>query len=171
MVNIGSAAEVRTAYNSVIDNAKVYNPNADIHGVAIQEMAPWGTEVILGSIYTPTFGPTIMFGLGGIFVEILKDVTFRVAPVPRELALNMLNEIKGGSILQGARGEKPRDLEVLADVISRFSQLIYDLGDEIHESDANPVMVYAESEGVKIVDARLILRRDGVANGIPQNSQ
>jgi acetyltransferase len=158
MVNLNDEAEVRKAYNTILSNAKAYNPDAEIHGVAIQEMAPWGTEVILGSINTPTFGPTMMFGLGGIFVEILKDVTFRVAPVPRELALRMLIEIKGAAILQGARGETARDMAVLAEVISRYSQMIYDLGDEILESDANPVIVYSEGEGVKIVDARLILK-------------
>ena len=112
-------------------------------------MAPWGTEVILGSINTPTFGPTIMFGLGGIFVEILKDVTFRIAPVSKEQALRMLVDIKGAAILQGTRGETPRDLDVLADVLSRYSQMIYDLGEEILESDANPVIVYAKVKGLR----------------------
>ncbi len=158
MVNIKTETEVRKAFADVLNNARAYNPAADIHGVAIQEMAPWGTEVILGSIYTPTFGPTIMFGLGGIFVEILKDVTFRVAPVSKEQALRMLIDIQGAAILQGARGETPKDLAVLADVLSRYSQMIYDLGDDVLESDANPVIVYAKGEGVKIVDARLILR-------------
>ena len=158
LVDINTEAAVRDAFDQVLSNAKVYNSKAEIHGVAIQEMAPWGTEVILGSINTPTFGPTIMFGLGGIFVEILKDVTFRVAPVSQELALRMLLDIKGAPILQGTRGETPRDLPILADVLSRYSQMIYDLGDEVLESDANPVIVYAAGEGVKIVDARLILK-------------
>ncbi len=158
IVNIHTAEEVRDAYHKILDNAKAYNPSAHIHGVAVQEMAPWGTEVILGSINSPPFGPTIMFGLGGIFVEILKDVTFRIAPVSKEQALRMLVDIKGAAILQGTRGEPPRDLDVLADVVSRYSQMIYDLGEEILESDANPVIVYAKGEGVKIVDARLILK-------------
>lgn len=157
-VNINTEAEVRDAYDKVLSNARAYNPAANIHGVAVQEMAPWGTEVILGSINTPPFGPTIMFGLGGIFVEILKDVTFRIAPVSKEQALRMLIDIKGAAILQGARGETPKDLDVLADVVSRYSQMIYDLGEEVLESDANPVIVYAKGEGVKIVDARLILK-------------
>jgi acetyl coenzyme A synthetase (ADP forming)-like protein len=157
MVNVKTESEVREAYEKVMSNARAYNSEAEIHGVAIQEMAPWGTEVILGSINTSTFGSTIMFGVGGIFVEILKDVTFRVAPVSPELALRMLMDIKGTAILQGARGERPRDLTALADVLSRYSQMVYDLEDEILESDANPVIVYAQGEGVKIVDARLIL--------------
>jgi acetyltransferase len=123
-------------------------------------MAPWGTEVILGSIDDPTFGPTVMFGLGGIFVEILKDVTFRVAPVSPERALEMLDDINGAPILKGARGEEPRDRQALAEVLSRYSQMIYDLEDEIAESDANPVLVYEESKGVTVVDARIILKNN-----------
>ena len=80
-VNIKDENSVRDAFRTILKNAKAYKENARIHGIAIQEMAPWGTEVILGSIFDPTFGPTMMFGLGGIFVEVLKDVTFRVAPV------------------------------------------------------------------------------------------
>jgi acetyltransferase len=126
--------------------------------VAVQDMAPWGTEVILGSVNDPTFGPTVMFGLGGIFVEIMKDVTFRVAPVSAEQGLKMLSDIKGAPILAGARGEEPKDREALAEVLSRYSQMIWDLGDEIKESDANPVIVYDEGDGVCVVDARIILK-------------
>ncbi len=157
-VNVKNADEVRAAYNEILANARAYKPEADIHGVAIQEMAPWATEVILGSINDPTFGPTLMFGLGGIFVEVLKDVTFRVAPVNEAMAAQMLTDIKGAPILAGVRGEKPRDRAVLAEVLSRYSQMITDLGDEIAESDANPVIVYEEGKGVKVVDARIILK-------------
>jgi acetyltransferase len=101
-----------------------------------------------------------MFGLGGIFVEILKDVTFRVAPVSPERALEMLDDINGAPILKGARGEEPRDRQALAEVLSRYSQMIYDLEDEIAESDANPVLVYEESKGVTVVDARIILKNN-----------
>ncbi len=157
-VNVKNADEVRAAYNEILANAKAYKPEAEIHGVAIQEMAPWATEVILGSINDPTFGPTVMFGLGGIFVEVLKDVTFRVAPVNEAMAAQMLTDIKGAPILAGVRGEKPRDRAALAEVLSRYSQMITDLGDEIAESDANPVIVYEEGQGVKVVDARIILK-------------
>ncbi len=157
-VNVKNADEVRAAYNEILANAKAYKPEADIHGVAIQEMAPWATEVILGSINDPTFGPTVMFGLGGIFVEVLKDVTFRVAPVNETMAAQMLADIKGAPILAGVRGEKPRDRVALAEVLSRYSQMIIDLSDEIAESDANPVIVYEEGKGVKVVDARIILK-------------
>lgn len=158
-VNIKNAEGVREAFHTIIANAKAYKPDAVIEGVAVQEMAPWGTEVIVGSVNDPTFGPTVMFGLGGIFVEILKDVTFRVAPVSAEQSYQMLEEIKAGAILAGARGETPRDRKALAEVLSRYSQMITDLGDEIAESDANPVLVYAEGQGVKVVDARIILKK------------
>jgi len=122
-------------------------------------MAPWGTEVILGSVNDATFGPTMMFGLGGIFVEVLKDVTFRVAPVPEGQAVRMLDEIRGAPILAGARGESPRDKAALATIICKYSAMIYDLRDEVSESDANPVLVYEEGKGVKVVDARIILKK------------
>ncbi|MBN1486792.1 MAG: acetate--CoA ligase family protein [Anaerolineae bacterium] len=158
-VNIKDEAGLRAAYRTILENAKAYKVDADIHGVAIQEMAPWGTEVILGSVNDPTFGPTVMFGLGGIFVEILKDVTFRVAPVSANQSMKMLADIKGAPILAGARGEAPRDREALAEVLSRYSQMITELGDEIAESDANPVLVYEEGQGVTVVDARIILKK------------
>jgi acetate---CoA ligase (ADP-forming) len=159
-VNIKNEAEAREAYQEILDNAKAYKADADIHGIAIQEMAPWGTEVILGSVNDPTFGPSVMFGLGGIFVEILKDVTFRVAPVSTDQAFKMLGDINGAPILEGARGEEPKDRQALAEVLSRYSQMIYELQDEISETDANPVIVYDEDEGVIIVDARIILKEN-----------
>ncbi|HEX9018578.1 MAG TPA: acetate--CoA ligase family protein, partial [Anaerolineaceae bacterium] len=158
-VNIKDENGVREAFRTILKNAKAYKENARIHGVAIQEMAPWGTEVILGSVNDPTFGPTMMFGLGGIFVEVLKDVTFRVAPVPANQALRMLGEIRGAPILRGVRGESPRDQQVLAETICAYSLMIVDLADEISESDANPVLVYEVDRGVKVVDARIILKK------------
>lgn len=158
-VNIKNDASVREAYRTIIENAKAFNEDANIHGIAIQEMAPWGTEVILGSTNDPTFGPTMMFGLGGIFVEVLKDVTFRVAPVSTSQAVRMLGEIRGAPILAGVRGELPRDREVLAETICAYSTMILELADEISESDANPILVYAEDKGLKVVDARIILKK------------
>ena len=157
-VNVEGEEAVRTYYREILANAKAYKPDADVHGIAVQEMAPWGTEVILGSVNDATFGPTVMFGLGGIFVEILKDVTFRVAPVSSEQAFRMLSDINGAPILEGARGEEPKDRAALAEVLSRYSQMIVDLGDEVLETDANPVIVYDEGDGVCIVDARIILK-------------
>jgi len=158
-VNLKDEAAIRDAFKTIMKNAKEYKANAVIDGIAIQEMAPWGTEVILGSVNDPTFGPTMMFGLGGIFVEVLKDVTFRVAPVADTQALQMLGEIRGAPILAGVRGEAPRDKQALSEVICQYSTMIIDLKDEIAESDANPVLVYENGSGVKVVDARIILKK------------
>jgi acetate---CoA ligase (ADP-forming) len=158
-VNVKDDASVREAYQTILANAKAYKADADIHGIVIQEMAPWGTEVILGSVNDPTFGPTMMFGLGGIFVEVLKDVTFRVTPVSPGQAKNMLTEINGAPILAGVRGEAPRDCEALLDTIVKYSQMVFELEDEIDESDANPVLVYEEGKGLKVADARVILKK------------
>jgi acyl-CoA synthetase (NDP forming) len=158
-VNIKDDAAAREAFRTIISNAKDYKADAHIHGIAIQEMAPWGTEVILGSVNDTTFGPTVMFGLGGIFVEVLKDVTFRVSPVTSGQAERMLGEIRGAPILAGVRGEAPRDKKALSEVLCQYSNMILDLQDEISESDANPVLVYEEGKGLKVVDARIILKK------------
>lgn len=157
-VNIKDEAGIRDAFKTIMKNAKAYKADANIHGICVQEMAPWGTETILGSVNDPSFGPTVMFGLGGIFVEVLKDVTFRVAPIGKGQAEEMLGEIKSAAILAGARGEKPRDRKVLAQTITDYSILVHDLEDEIKESDANPVLVYEEGAGLKVADARIILK-------------
>ncbi len=158
-VNIKDEAACRDAFQTILKNAKAYKADANIHGIAIQEMAPWGTETILGSTNDATFGPTMMFGLGGIFVEVLKDVTFRVAPVDKAQAADMFEEIRAAAILKGARGESPRDRKALAETVEIYSSMITDLEDEISESDANPVLVYEEGKGLKVVDARIILKK------------
>ena len=156
-VNIKSEADVRDAWKVIMENSLKYKADAEIDGIAVQEMAPWATEVIVGSVNDATFGPTIMFGLGGIFVEVLKDVTFKVAPIDEATALDMQSEIKSVKILEGARGESPRDQKALAKVLAHYSYMVYDLKDEIAESDANPVIVYEDGKGVAVVDARIIL--------------
>jgi acetyltransferase len=158
-VNIKDEAGARAAYQAILASCKAYNPEADIRGIAVQEMAPLGTEVIVGSINDPTFGPTVMFGLGGIFVEVLKDVTFRVAPVNKEQVAQMVNQIHSVAILAGARGEAPRDRAALEDLLCRYAGMVYDLRDEVAETDANPVLVYEEGKGLKVVDARVILKK------------
>ncbi|NLF50226.1 MAG: acetate--CoA ligase family protein [Leptolinea sp.] len=158
-VNIKDEAACRDAFNTILKNAKAYKADARIHGIAVQEMAPWGTEVILGSTNDATFGPTMMFGLGGIFVEVLKDVTFRVAPVDKAQAAEMFEEIRAAAIIKGARGEAPRDRAALAATVETYSRMITDLEDEVSESDANPVLVYEEGKGLKVVDARIILKK------------
>ena len=158
-VDVNSADEVKQYYNEILANAKAYKADAKILGVVIQEMAPWGTEVILGSVNDPTFGPTVMFGLGGIFVEVLQDVTFRIAPFGKKQADEMMNEIQGTPILNGIRGEKPKDKEKLNETICRYALMVSDLKDEISESDANPVLVYDQGNGLKVADARIILTK------------
>jgi acetyl coenzyme A synthetase (ADP forming)-like protein len=158
-VNLKDEQMVRDAYKVIMENSLKYKADAEIDGIAVQEMAPWATEVIVGSVNDSTFGPTVMFGLGGIFVEVLKDVTFRVAPIGPSEAMVMQDEIKSAAILRGARGEKPRDREALAKVLANYAYMIHDLKDEISESDANPVIVYEEGKGVMVVDARIILTK------------
>jgi acetyltransferase len=157
-VNIKDEAGIREAYQTILKNAKNYKADANIHGIAVQEMAPWGTEIILGSVNDPSFGPTVMFGLGGIFVEVLKDVTFRVTPFSEAEAEEMIGEIRSTAILSGARGEKPRDKKALAKTIVSYANMINDLQDEIKESDANPVLVYEDGMGLRVADARIILK-------------
>jgi acetyltransferase len=158
-VNIKDEVGVREAYQTILKNSLAYKTDAEIDGIAIQEMAPWATEIIIGSVNDTTFGPTVMFGLGGIFVEVLKDVTFRVAPISIEDAMAMQDEIKSAAILRGARGEKPRDRKALAHVLAQYAYMVNDLMDEVAESDANPVIVYEDGMGVKVVDARIILTK------------
>jgi acetyltransferase len=158
-VNIKDTVAVRETYKTILANAKAYKADANVHGIAVQEMAPWGTEVIVGSVNDATFGPTIMFGLGGIFVEVLKDVTFRVAPVNKSQIDQMLTEIRGAPVLKGVRGEKPRDRDALIDILYRYAIMVSDLADEVAETDANPILVYEQGKGVKVVDARIILKK------------
>ncbi len=158
-VNIKDELGVKEAFQTITKNALAYKADAFIDGIAVQEMAPWATEVIIGSVNDATFGPTVMFGLGGIFVEVLKDVVFRVAPVSLLEAEKMLESIKSAAILNGVRGEVMRDKKALAKVLASYAFMVYDLKDEVSESDANPVIVYEEGKGVKVVDARIILKK------------
>jgi len=147
--------EVKKTFDEIMANAKAYKSDAQIEGILVQEMAPQGRETIVGSLSDPQFGPCIMFGLGGIFVEVLKDVIFRLAPVSREEALEMMKKIKGYPILKGVRGESSIDFEALADAVSRLSQLVSDFP-EIKEIDANPIFAY--EKGYMVADARIILK-------------
>ena len=153
-VNLKNATEVRSAYVRIVENAKKYNPEAKIIGVLVQEMAPQSTEVIVGAIKDPQFGQTLMFGLGGIFVELLKDVTFRIAPLTREDAHEMVTKVKAYPLLTGYRNTPPADLDAIIKVLLNTSKLVMDYP-EIKELDLNPIMAY--QKGVKTVDARIIL--------------
>lgn len=154
IVGVEDEQGIRDGFNKIIENAKNYKEDAEITGILVQEMAPKGTEIIIGSTTDPTFGPTLMFGLGGIFVEILKDVSFRVAPIKEEDAKKMIKEIKAYKILEGARGNPPVDQETLADILLKTSDMLMDCP-EIKELDMNPILAYPE--GARIVDARIII--------------
>ncbi|WP_027718195.1 acetate--CoA ligase family protein [Desulfovirgula thermocuniculi] len=159
-LNLRSEGEVAEAYEEILRNARNYKPGARINGVLVQEMLPPGIEVIVGVTRDPAFGPAVMFGLGGIFVEVFKDVSFRVAPLSREDALEMIGETKGFQLLKGARGAPPADMEALAETIVRVSHLALELGDCLEELDINPLMVYPQGRGVKAADAMVVLRRE-----------
>ena len=154
LININDEKELREGYNTILKNVKEHVPDAEITGILVQEMAPMSTEVIVGSTNDPTFGPTIMFGLGGIFVEILKDVSFRLAPITKMDAEEMVKEIKAYKILEGARGMPPVDQDTIVEILLATSKMLMECP-EIKELDMNPVLVY--EEGARIVDARVIL--------------
>jgi len=154
LLNITDEDGVRQGFNKILENVKAKVPDAEITGILVQEMAPSSTEVIVGSTKDPTFGHTIMFGLGGIFVEVLKDVAFRLAPIGRSDAEEMIREIKSYKILEGVRGMPKADQETLVDILLKTSKMLTECP-EINELDLNPVLVY--EEGAKIVDARIIL--------------
>jgi acetyl-CoA synthetase (ADP-forming) len=154
MINLKSAAEVQSAYERILMNVEKYNAAAKIVGVLVQEMAPQSTEVIIGSSKDSQFGQTIMFGLGGIFVELFKDVAFRIAPINKDDAQEMITEVKSYPLLKGYRNTPPADIEALIDILMRVSKLTMD-HQEIKEIDLNPVIVY--TKGAKTVDARMIL--------------
>jgi acyl-CoA synthetase (NDP forming) len=154
MVNLKSATEVREAYGKILKNARKYNAAAQIRGILVQEMAPQSTEVIVGAVKDAQFGQTLMFGLGGIFVELLKDVAFRIAPITQEDALEMITEVKAYPLLQGYRNTPSADIEALTGILLNTSKLVMDCP-EIKELDLNPVMAYEKS--AKTVDARIIL--------------
>lgn len=153
-VNIQNDKDVHSAFKEIIKNAKKYNKNAVIQGVLVVEMVKGGKEMIIGSKQEPGFGPVLMLGMGGIYVEILKDVTFRLAPVTDKEAEDMIASIKTKKLLEGVRGEKPSDLAKLSECIQRLSQLVTDFT-EIKELDMNPVLVMEKGKGCKILDVRI----------------
>jgi acyl-CoA synthetase (NDP forming) len=154
IVGLKNAQEVRNAYKQILENVKKHKADAKIVGVLVQEMAPSSTEVIVGAIKDPQFGPALMFGLGGIFVEVLKDVTFRVAPITVDEAREMITEVKAYPLLKGYRNQPPADIEAIVQILLNASRLVMD-HQEIKELDLNPIMVY--EKGAKTVDARIIL--------------
>jgi acetyl coenzyme A synthetase (ADP forming)-like protein len=158
-LNLNNTEEVKAAYEDMMDNIPKKEPDAKLNGVQLQKMLSGGKEVIIGMVQDPTFGPTLMFGLGGIYVEILKDVKFAIAPVNEIEAKNMISGIKTHKLLEGTRGDKPTDIESILDIILRISQLVTEFPD-INEFEINPLMVFDEGKGALAVDMRLILKDD-----------
>ena len=155
-VNLKNDGEVKDAFNSIISNVKSRHPDANIKGILVQEMISQSREVILGAKQDKLFGPLVLFGLGGIYVEILKDVIFRLAPISESDAKNMIGSIKTIGLLKGARGEKHSDIQSIVDCLLRLSQLIIDFP-EINEFDINPLLVLEEGKGSRVVDVRIAI--------------
>ncbi len=157
-VGLQNAADVRDAFELMVYRAQRYIPDARIWGCLVQEMAPaGGLEVLVGMNRDPQFGPLLTFGLGGIYVEILRDVTFRVAPLARQEAEEMLDQVRAHALLDGVRGQPPMDKSAIVDTLLRISQLVQDFP-EIIEMDINPLMVYHQGEGALALDMRLVLK-------------
>jgi acyl-CoA synthetase (NDP forming) len=153
-LNLRTAAQVGKAYDEIMQSVKAKYPQARIDGVSVQKMARPGVEVIIGMSKDPQFGPVIMFGLGGVWVEILKDVAFRIVPLERRDAREMIHEIKGLPLLQGYRGQDAVDLAVLEELILKVSTFV-EQHPEVKELDLNPVFAY--KDGAVAVDARVVL--------------
>ena len=152
-IGVADREAAAAAFDEIVANATKHVPGARIDGVLVQEMVSGATEVILGVNNDPLFGPAIMFGLGGIFAEVFKDVTFRLAPVTRSEVVEMIREIRAFKVLDGARGRPKADVTALADAILRLSALALDLRGEVAELDVNPLFVLPDGKGVKAGDA------------------
>ena len=153
-VGLKNASQVRTAYREIMASVKQKYPQAVIEGVSVQPMARPGVEVIIGMSKDPQFGPVLMFGLGGIFVEVLKDVSFRIVPLNRRDAREMIREIKGYPILEGYREQEPANVPFLEEMLLKVSDFV-EQSPEIKELDLNPIFAYRD--GAVAVDARVVL--------------
>jgi acetyl coenzyme A synthetase (ADP forming)-like protein len=154
LVGLGSSADVSSGYESIVENARAYKSDADITGVQVQQMLSEGQEVLIGAVTDPSFGPVMTFGIGGVLVEVLRDVTFRLAPTSAEDAAEMVDGIRAAEVLKGVRGGAGVDRAALASMIQAVSQLVTDF-EEITEVDLNPVL--AREDGATAVDARLVV--------------
>ena len=155
-VNLKTEKDIRSAFKEITANAHQYQKNADIRGMLISPMANKGVEVIIGTKYDDQFGPVIMYGLGGIMVEIIKDVSFRVLPITRSAAKRMIEQTKSFPILNGARGNPKLDQQAIRKLLMLCSEIVEAYPD-IEEMDLNPVIVH--EKGISIVDARVILKQ------------
>jgi acetyl coenzyme A synthetase (ADP forming)-like protein len=168
LVGLKSADEVAKGYETILANAKKYKADAKIDGIQIQQMLKGGTEVIVGAITDGSFGKLVAFGLGGVLVEVLKDITFRLAPATREDAMSMLDGIQAAEMLKGVRGGDPVDREALADVIVKVSQLVSDFP-EISELDLNPV--FATKSDAIAADVRIVVDFNAKARPVTRSNE
>ncbi len=156
IVGVNSKEEAIEAAKKIIENVSKNVPSARIAGILVQKMAKKGLEIIVGGLRDNIFGPVVMFGLGGIFVEVLKDVSFRIAPISYEDAYEMMREIKSAKLLEGYRGQPPVDKKAIADIIIAVAKLLEE-NPEVDSVDLNPVIAYPD--GAVVVDARVILKQ------------
>lgn len=154
LVGIDSKKAAEAGYAAILKAVKKKQPRARIEGIAVQKMAPEGTQVIVGMSKDPQFGPVMMFGLGGVLVEVLKDVSFRIVPLEKRDAKQMVREIKGYPVLEGARGKDPADVAAIEALILKLSAFA-EANPQVEEIDLNPVFAY--SDGVIAVDARIVI--------------
>ena len=153
LLDIENEKELTEGFDRLMKSAKKHNRKAKILGILVQEMVKDGVQCIVGSKKDPQFGPVIMFGLGGIFVEVLKDVSFRIIPIERKDAKEMISEIKGYEVLKGVRGQQPVDLKAIENTLIKVSNFVWK-NKEIQELDINPL--FTSAKGVKAADARMI---------------
>lgn len=158
MLRLSGEAAVREGYRQVLACARAAHPGASVEGVLVQAMARPGVDIILGVARDPDFGPLLMVGLGGIHVEVLRDVAFAPVPLDEQAALDLLDQLRGAAILDGVRGDKPADKAALAGLIVALSRFAADHADAIAEIDLNPVVVHAEGDGLSVVDALIVKR-------------
>jgi len=154
ILGLSTRDAIESAYRRITEAARARRPDAKLLGVLVQRMAPESTEVIVGSVKDPQFGQTILFGLGGVFVEVLKDVVFRIAPLEERDAREMIQEIKGYSVLTGYRGLPPADQDAIVNIILNASRLVTE-NPQVDQMDLNPIIVY--ERGASVVDARVLL--------------
>ncbi len=158
-VGLTSELELRQSFGELIDNVHAYKPDAKILGVTIQEYLPPAREVIVGALQDPSFGATVMFGLAGVWAEVLKDISFRLAPLNAEDAREMIQEIKGYPVLAGIQRAPPADINALVDIIQKVGQLAHEFP-EITEIDLNPIFAFDDGKGAVTADARIVLGRN-----------
>ncbi len=152
---LSSEIEVRQAFDDIVSDARIYDEDAEIHGVVVQEYLPDAREVVMEIIQDRSFGPTLKFGLGGVWLEVLEDVSYKLAPLSEEDAREMIEEIDGYPVLAGVRGEKSVDFEALVDILKKLSELPIEYG-LISEIDLDPV--FASDSDASVVDARITLK-------------